>query len=138
MRPKAPMNCSVLMRRRTFSWATRSAPALPMFSFPPVWSPCQWVFTTKRTGSGVMLADRGTILSVSGAYWSSIRKVPLLPDGEADVSPGAGQHVDTLGHFLGLDLDFREVLLGEGGRGGEPETGGELGVHFGSLRKGQS
>ena len=29
------------------------------FSFPPVWSPCQWVLTTKRTGSGSTVRDRG-------------------------------------------------------------------------------
>ena len=67
------MNCSLLMRPRTFSWATRSAPALPMFSLPPVWSPCQWVLTTKRTGSGVIFRIAARILSVSGAYWSSMR-----------------------------------------------------------------
>ena len=72
-RPNAAMNCSALMRRRTFSCATRSAPALPMLSLPPVWSPCQWVLTTKRTGSGVIARIAARILSVRGAYWSSIR-----------------------------------------------------------------
>ena len=50
-----------------------------MFSLPPVWSPCQWVFTTNRTGSGVIVRIAARILSVSGAYWSSITNVPLLP-----------------------------------------------------------
>jgi len=44
------MNCSVDIRRRTFSCATMSEPALPKFSLPPLWSPCQCVLTTKRTG----------------------------------------------------------------------------------------
>ena len=38
-RLKAFMKVPAAMRRRTFSWATRSAPVRPRFSFPPVWSP---------------------------------------------------------------------------------------------------
>ena len=66
------LNCSVLMRRRTFSWATIMAPALAMFSLPPAWSPCQCVFTTNRTGFAVTVAIAALILAVSGAYWSSM------------------------------------------------------------------
>ena len=79
MRLKSAMNCPLLILRLTFSWATRIAPALPMFSLPPVWSPCQWVLITKRTASGVMALITARILSVSGAYWSSITRLPLLP-----------------------------------------------------------
>ncbi len=67
------------MRLRTFSWATITMPSLPRFSFPPLWSPCQWVFTTKRMGCGVKDATAARILVVSGAYWSSIRKTPSSP-----------------------------------------------------------
>ena len=50
------MNCSVARRLRTFSWATMTAPSPPRTSLPPVWSPCQWVLKTKRTGFGVSAA----------------------------------------------------------------------------------
>ena len=40
------LNCSMLMRRRTFSCATMTAPAVPKFSFPPEWSPWKWVLKT--------------------------------------------------------------------------------------------
>ena len=48
--PMNSMNCSELMRFLTLSWATITAPALPRFSLPPVWSPCQCVFSTNFTG----------------------------------------------------------------------------------------
>ena len=78
-RPKAAMNCSELIRRRTFSWATRSAPVFPRFSLPPVWSPCQCVLTTNRTGAGVTVRIAARILSLRGAYWSSITYAPSFP-----------------------------------------------------------
>jgi hypothetical protein len=52
---------------------------LAMFSLPPVWSPCQCVLTTKRTGSGVSVLIAARILSLSGAYWSSITRLPFVP-----------------------------------------------------------
>jgi hypothetical protein len=86
------VNCSELMRLRTFSCATMIAPVLPRFSLPPVWSPCQWVLSTKRTGLSVSLAIASTILGVSGAYWSSTRKTasgpmesPMLPPAPASM-----------------------------------------------------
>ncbi|MEE9333272.1 MAG: hypothetical protein V3U65_04190, partial [Granulosicoccaceae bacterium] len=39
----AIMNCLVDIRYRTFSCATITAPDLPKFSLPPVWSKCQCV-----------------------------------------------------------------------------------------------
>ncbi len=77
--PKVPMNCSVLIRRLTFSCATRSAPARPRFSLPSTWSPCQWVLTTIRTGSGVIAFTAARIFTLSWPYRPSIRKAPLLP-----------------------------------------------------------
>ena len=38
------------------AWATITAPALPKFSLPPVWSKCQWVLTTNLIGLGVIAA----------------------------------------------------------------------------------
>ena len=107
------------MRVRTFSWATMIAPAFPRFSLPPVWSPCQWVFTTKRTGSGVSVRTAARIFSVSGAYWSSIRKTPSGLDGRADVAALAVQHVDVAGDPGRRDDDLRVArrrLVAEDGR----------------------
>ena len=50
VRRAVPTNCSTDMRLRTLSCATSSTPALPKFSFPPVWSPCQCVLITNFTG----------------------------------------------------------------------------------------
>jgi len=44
-------NCFALSRARTLWWAAISAPLPPKISLPPVWSPCQWVFSTKRSGA---------------------------------------------------------------------------------------
>jgi hypothetical protein len=76
---KAAMNCSVLMRRRTFSWATMSDPASPRSLLPPVWSPCQCVLSTKRMGLSVSAATAALIFGVSGAYSSSIRNAVSAP-----------------------------------------------------------
>ena len=43
-------NCVTVRRRRALSWAMITAPAAASFSLPPVWSPCQWVLSTKRIG----------------------------------------------------------------------------------------
>ena len=67
VRPTTSLNWAGFIRRRTLSWATISAPALPKFSLPPVWSPCQWVFTTNRTGFGVTARMAARIFSDSGA-----------------------------------------------------------------------
>ena len=68
LRPTRSAKSAGFIRRRTFSWATMRLPAFPRFSLPPVWSPCQWVLTTKRTGSLVIERTAARILSVSGAY----------------------------------------------------------------------
>ena len=77
--PIRSRNSSGFSRRRTFSWATMNAPALPRFSLPPVWSPCQCVLSTQRTGSRETAATAAWIFSVSGANWSSTRKAPSGP-----------------------------------------------------------
>jgi hypothetical protein len=72
--------------------ATISAPALPKFSLPPVWSKCQCVLSTNRTGFAVSLAIAASILGVSGANWSSTRNTasspterPMLPPAPASM-----------------------------------------------------
>ena len=74
----AEMNCSTLMRRRTFSCATITTPLLAKFSLPPVWSKCQCVLRRKRIGPP-SAATAALILSDSGANWSSMRITPSLP-----------------------------------------------------------
>ncbi len=73
------MNCSLFMRLRTLSCATRMAPALPKFSLPPVWSKCQCVLMMKRTGLSVMPFSAAWIFSASGANWSSTMTMPSSP-----------------------------------------------------------
>ena len=58
-----------------------------MFSLPPVWSPCQWVFTTKRIGLSLSVAIAALIFSVIGAYSSSTMKTPSLPTLTARLPP---------------------------------------------------
>ena len=87
------MNCSVLMRLRTLSCATISAPALPKFSLPPVWSKCQWVLSTNLTGLGVIFAIAAVIFGVSGANWSSIRKTASSPTERPMLPPAPVEHV---------------------------------------------
>ncbi len=58
---------SLLIRRCTPSWATMIAPEVPRFSLPPVWSPCQCVFTTHFSGWSVSAPAAATMRSVSGA-----------------------------------------------------------------------
>jgi hypothetical protein len=79
VRSKNLLNCSVLIRTRTWSWATTSEPLPARFSLPPVWSPCQCVFSTNRGGSGFSLASASMICGDAGAYWSSIRITPSSP-----------------------------------------------------------
>src|SRR3972149_3512216 len=55
-------------------------PFFPKFSFPPVWSPCQWVLTRKRTGSGVTFRIAGSIWTVSQSSWA-LAEVPKRATG---------------------------------------------------------
>ncbi len=94
VRLKSLLNCSTDIRLRTFSCATRTAPAFPRFSFPPTWSPCQCVFTTKRIGLSEIAATAVLIFSVIGAYWSSTRKTPSGP-AETPTLPPAPVSIQT-------------------------------------------
>ena len=69
----------MLIRFLTFSCATTTAPAPRMFSLPPVWSPCQCVFSTNRMGRAVRALTAASTLGVSGAYWSSTTIAPSSP-----------------------------------------------------------
>src|SRR6267378_1402727 len=77
--PRNSMKPSVESRFLTFSCATMIAPALPRFSLPPVWSKCQWVFSTNLTGLDESFAIAAWILGVSGANWSSITNTASSP-----------------------------------------------------------
>src|SRR5262249_13432871 len=74
--PIISTSCSLLMRLRTLSCATMSAPKPAMASLEPVWSPCQWVLKTKRSGLGEILATAALILGASGANSSSMTNTP--------------------------------------------------------------
>ena len=78
-RSRNSLKLSTLMRARTLSCATITEPASPKFSLPPVWSKCQCVLSTKRTSPSWTAAMAARILSVSGANWSSMRKLPSSP-----------------------------------------------------------
>ena len=67
-RLKNARNCSVLIRLRTLSCATISAPASARLSLPPVWSPCQCVLRMNCTGFGVIAPTAAWIFGASGAY----------------------------------------------------------------------
>ncbi len=92
--PIASMNCSVLRRRRTLSWATMRAPASPRSLFPPEWSGCQWVLRMKRTGRSLIAATAALTLGVMGAHSSSTRKTPSAP-AETPMLPPAPASTQT-------------------------------------------
>ena len=79
LRSKMALYCSVLSRLRTLSCATIATPALPKFSFPPVWSPWKWVLKRKRIGLSLIAVIAALILSVSGANSSSITSTHSRP-----------------------------------------------------------
>jgi hypothetical protein len=85
--PKSSTNCSVVIRRRTLSWATMRAPPSPRFSLPPVWSGCQCVLRMKRMGRSLRAATAAFTLGVSGAYSSSTRKTPSGPEDTPTLPP---------------------------------------------------
>jgi hypothetical protein len=51
----------------------------PNTLLPWVWSPWKWVFTTKRTGFGVMPLRAASILGTRGSNWSSTSTTPSSP-----------------------------------------------------------
>ena len=65
-------------RLRTLSWAMR-VELLPSSSFPPVWSPCQCVLSTHRTGLSVRPLIAAWIFGTRGANWSSTTSTPSSP-----------------------------------------------------------
>src|SRR3569623_2242835 len=74
------MTCSTLSRLRTFSCATMTAPVAARPALPPVWSPCQWVFTTKRTFAlGASAVSAAVSFGVMGCSSSSMTNRPSSP-----------------------------------------------------------
>src|SRR5262245_29442149 len=65
-------------RRRTFAWARIGASG-PNFAFPPVWSPCQWVFRMNLSFPSPSVLSAARIFSASGANWSSTIRIPSGP-----------------------------------------------------------
>ncbi len=65
-------------RLRTLSWAMR-VEVRPSSSLPPVWSGCQWVLSTHRTGLSVRPLIAAWILGTRGANWSSTTSTPSSP-----------------------------------------------------------
>ena len=126
MRLNSSMNCSVLMRRRTLSWATMSTPSPPRFSLPPVWSPCQCVLSTNRIGLGAEGGDRGLDLGRERRELVVDQEDAVVADRDADVAARALQHVEAVGQLGRLDLDLAPVaVLGRRGQGQQGEGPGE-------------
>ena len=78
---------STLRRLRTFSWATITAPAAAMAGLLPVWSMCQCVLTTKRTGFFDSAASAAFSLGVIGSISSSMMNRPSSPTDTATLPP---------------------------------------------------
>src|SRR6185312_10561614 len=58
-----------------------------MAGLPPVWSACQCVLTTNRTGFLEIVASAAFSLALSGASSSSIRNTPSFPTVTATLPP---------------------------------------------------
>ncbi len=118
--PRSPRTtCSIDMRARTLSWATMTVPARPRFSFPPLWSPCQWVLITKRIGSGSSAAHRRDDALGRRRILIVDQDIAVGAVGEADIAAAAEQDGDAGRDPLDADLGRRRRLVGERGRGGE-------------------
>ena len=77
--PESSSTCVSSMRSRTLSCATMIAPALASASLPPLWSGCQCVSTTKRTGDLAMRPTASSNWGASAAVPSSTRTVAVGP-----------------------------------------------------------
>ena len=74
-------------RLRTFSWATMTAPAAARAGLLPVWSMCQWVLMTKRTGFFDSAPSAAFSLAVIGSSSSSMMNRPSSPTEAATLPP---------------------------------------------------
>ena len=149
MWPDMVRTFSTLSRLRTLSWATITAPAAAIAGSPPVWSGCQCVLMTKRTGFLDSAATAVFSLAVMGAISSSTTNTPSSPT-ETATFPPANPFTPSIIERPrrdpgGLEGDLGWVAkLGTGGgakqRNGEQRKGEERGkrtclrLHGGGLQ----